>query len=161
MFKLPMSRQFCIVAGLWATLLGFSGCANMTADDFNTIVSGVTDVAKTANEIEAARRAGRVAAQSSSTSTPYSPAAPVQPAPQPSMYAALGCARATQRSGGMCVENSCGRAVSLHLMAGNGATGSLSVGPGQCMPVAPGTAAAFACAGGHRFDWGRRACVNA
>ena len=167
MFAKLMLHNRLVAAGLSAGLLGLAGCGSITAEDFKSILGGVTEVAQAGGQFEASRRAGRASAAGNgagtgtgSNYTQSAAAANAQAAQaQASTYAALSCTRLTQRGGAMCMENGCGRTVSLHARMGNGSTGSLAVSPGQCLPVGPGTTA-VACAGGDRFDWGRSACIS-
>lgn len=136
-----------------AALLALGGCGSITAEDFKTILGGVTDVARTAGEFEANRRAARAGAAPQAQATQQS----VQP--QAVSYGALSCTRPTLRNGTACMENACGRMVMLHARSSGGATGVYAMSPGQCTPVAPG-AVAFACSAGDRFDWQRGACIG-
>lgn len=139
-----------------AVLLALAGCGSMTAEDFKTILGGVTDVARTAGEFEANRRAARAGAAPQAQATQGVPQS-VQP--QAVSYGALSCARPTSRNGLACMENGCGRMVMVHARSSGGATGVYAVAPGQCSPVAPGSVA-FACSAGDRFDWQRGACIG-
>lgn len=138
----------------WAAVLALAGCESFTAEDFKTLLGGVTDVAQAANRYEAERRAARGSGAPSGAANPQRQAAAAV-----ATYGALSCTRVAQRGGSLCMENACGRAVTLHARAGNGATGAFAVGAGQCAPVVPGTVA-FACQSGDRFDWQRAACVG-
>jgi hypothetical protein len=156
MFKHSLACHRILRAALLGLLGVTAGCSSMTAEDFKTIMGGVTQVAQATNEFEATRRAGRAQPANPAGSQTVAQAQ----TPQFSTYVALPCARLTQRGGGFCMENGCGRMVSVHARSGNGAMGSLVLGPGQCMPIVPGTTAAVACAGSDRFDWSRAACVS-
>ena len=136
------------------SLLALAGCGSITAEDVKILLGSVTDVARTAGEFEANRRAARAG-----TAAPANNALQAQPVAQQAVtYAALACARPTLRNGTACLENACGRLVMLHARSSGGTTGVLAMAPGQCAPVAPG-AVAVACSAGDRFDWQRASCV--
>jgi hypothetical protein len=149
-------------AGVMAAGLGIlAGCSSFTAEDFKAVLDGVTQVAQAGGQYEAARRQGRPQANAAG-STQVASAGGQQQAQQQqaATYGALQCATLARRNGALCMENGCGRNVVVHSRSGAGPMGSVMIAPGQCMPIVPGTAAAVACSGGDRFDWGRSACVG-
>jgi hypothetical protein len=143
---------------VWALgILG--GCASITAEDFKTMLDGATAVAQAGGQFEAARRQGRQANAAGSTQV-ASAGGQQQAQQQVTTYGPLQCAKVVRRNGAQCMENACGRNVVVHARSGAGPLGSVMIANGQCMPIVPGTAAAVACSGGDRFDWGRSACVG-
>jgi hypothetical protein len=153
-FRMGM-RAWALAGGIG--LLG--GCASFTAEDFKAVLDGVTSVAQTGAQFEAQRRQNRQTAAAPTQSAAYA-GGQQQAQQQVATYSPLSCASLARQGGMLCMQNACGRSVVMHTRTGASPSGSLTVGPGQCMPIVPGTSGAVACAGGDRFDWGRGACVG-
>jgi hypothetical protein len=153
-------RRSLGAATLAAAVGALGGCASFTAEDFKAVLDGVTSVAQTGAQFEAARRQGRQANTPAPTQSASYAGGQQQAQQQVATYAPLSCASLARQGGMLCMQNACGRNVVMHTRTGGSPSGSLMVAPGQCMPIVPGTSAAVACSGGDRFDWGRSACVG-